>query len=236
MHVWIQMTFSLYLYLNYFLCFCFFSPQLTNMFEKVSSSNRHLEDEMRELADKKESVAHWEAQITEIIQWWDADTPNTPRFPMYHKCVLRRNPFRLYEYYTAAGRTAQLKVNAHTLALTYPCVVQRRIGFPPQNVTAAFLTCLWRSKSLSTLPSSQITSLSSWHLTSCSASLCWTSLHSPHTVHTTHKHTHKHTHTNTQHAYMQTQTRICLKKKKKDVMTNSAPSWKYDSTTIDGMN
>lgn len=47
-------------------CFCL---QLTGMFEKVSSSNRQLEDEMRELADKKESVAHWEAQITEIIQW-----------------------------------------------------------------------------------------------------------------------------------------------------------------------
>lgn len=44
-------------------------PQLTGMFEKVSDSNRQLEDEMRELADKKESVAHWEAQITEIIQW-----------------------------------------------------------------------------------------------------------------------------------------------------------------------
>lgn len=43
--------------------------QLTGMFEKVSDSNRQLEDEMRELADKKESVAHWEAQITEIIQW-----------------------------------------------------------------------------------------------------------------------------------------------------------------------
>lgn len=45
------------------------SLQLTGMFEKVSDSNRQLEDEMRELADKKESVAHWEAQITEIIQW-----------------------------------------------------------------------------------------------------------------------------------------------------------------------
>lgn len=50
-------------------CACAFSPQLTSMFEKMSSSNRQLEDEMRELADKKESVAHWEAQITEIIQW-----------------------------------------------------------------------------------------------------------------------------------------------------------------------
>ena len=39
------------------------------MFEKLSGSNRQLEEEMRELADKKESVTHWEAQITEIIQW-----------------------------------------------------------------------------------------------------------------------------------------------------------------------
>lgn len=39
------------------------------MFENMSSSNQKLEEEMRELADKKESVAHWEAQITEIIQW-----------------------------------------------------------------------------------------------------------------------------------------------------------------------
>lgn len=39
------------------------------MFEKVSTSNTQLEDEMRELAGKKESVAHWEAQITEIIHW-----------------------------------------------------------------------------------------------------------------------------------------------------------------------
>lgn len=49
-------------------CLCFFA-QLTGMFEKVNNSNRQLEEEMRELADKKESVAHWEAQITEIIQW-----------------------------------------------------------------------------------------------------------------------------------------------------------------------
>ncbi|XP_041418507.1 serine/threonine-protein kinase MRCK alpha isoform X3 [Xenopus laevis] len=43
--------------------------KLSTMFEKVSVNNRHLEEEMRDLADKKESVAHWEAQITEIIQW-----------------------------------------------------------------------------------------------------------------------------------------------------------------------
>lgn len=48
---------------------CILFSQLTNMVEKVSSSNRQLEDIIKELADKKESVAHWEAQITEIIQW-----------------------------------------------------------------------------------------------------------------------------------------------------------------------
>uniref|UniRef100_A0AAR2JY42 Serine/threonine-protein kinase MRCK alpha n=1 Tax=Pygocentrus nattereri TaxID=42514 RepID=A0AAR2JY42_PYGNA len=48
------------------------NKKLTSELEKVSymnSSHRQLEEEMRELADKKESVAHWEAQITEIIQW-----------------------------------------------------------------------------------------------------------------------------------------------------------------------
>ncbi|NXC41651.1 MRCKA kinase, partial [Penelope pileata] len=43
--------------------------KLTTMFERLSINNRQLEEEMRDLADKKESVAHWEAQITEIIQW-----------------------------------------------------------------------------------------------------------------------------------------------------------------------
>uniref|UniRef100_A0A8V5G5Y7 Serine/threonine-protein kinase MRCK beta n=1 Tax=Melopsittacus undulatus TaxID=13146 RepID=A0A8V5G5Y7_MELUD len=33
------------------------------------SQNRQLEDELQDLAAKKESVAHWEAQIAEIIQW-----------------------------------------------------------------------------------------------------------------------------------------------------------------------
>ncbi|XP_063775021.1 serine/threonine-protein kinase MRCK alpha isoform X3 [Pseudophryne corroboree] len=43
--------------------------KLTATFERQSVNNRQLEEEMRDLADKKESVAHWEAQITEIIQW-----------------------------------------------------------------------------------------------------------------------------------------------------------------------
>uniref|UniRef100_A0A8C9SAW2 Serine/threonine-protein kinase MRCK alpha n=1 Tax=Scleropages formosus TaxID=113540 RepID=A0A8C9SAW2_SCLFO len=50
------------------------NKKLSSELEKVSnvsslSTNRQMEEEMRELADKKESVAHWEAQITEIIQW-----------------------------------------------------------------------------------------------------------------------------------------------------------------------
>ncbi|XP_073412476.1 serine/threonine-protein kinase MRCK alpha isoform X2 [Dendrobates tinctorius] len=43
--------------------------KLNSTLEKQNINNRQLEDEMRDLADKKESVAHWEAQITEIIQW-----------------------------------------------------------------------------------------------------------------------------------------------------------------------
>lgn len=43
--------------------------QLTALYESLSVRNRQLEEEVKDLADKKESVAHWEAQITEIIQW-----------------------------------------------------------------------------------------------------------------------------------------------------------------------
>lgn len=43
--------------------------ELTSLYESLSLRNQHLEEEVKDLADKKESVAHWEAQITEIIQW-----------------------------------------------------------------------------------------------------------------------------------------------------------------------
>lgn len=43
--------------------------KLTSLYESLSLRNQHLEEEVKDLADKKESVAHWEAQITEIIQW-----------------------------------------------------------------------------------------------------------------------------------------------------------------------
>lgn len=38
--------------------------------DKLTAQNRQLEDELQDLAAKKESVAHWEAQIAEIIQWY----------------------------------------------------------------------------------------------------------------------------------------------------------------------
>nr|XP_055043216.1 serine/threonine-protein kinase MRCK alpha isoform X4 [Misgurnus anguillicaudatus] len=43
--------------------------KLSSAFEEVSSRHKQLEEEMKEMTDKQESVAHWEAQITEIIQW-----------------------------------------------------------------------------------------------------------------------------------------------------------------------
>uniref|UniRef100_G3U2V7 CDC42 binding protein kinase alpha n=1 Tax=Loxodonta africana TaxID=9785 RepID=G3U2V7_LOXAF len=43
--------------------------KLTALYENLSTHNRRLEEEVKDLAGKKESVAHWEAQITEIIQW-----------------------------------------------------------------------------------------------------------------------------------------------------------------------
>ncbi|XP_036994714.2 serine/threonine-protein kinase MRCK alpha isoform X2 [Artibeus jamaicensis] len=43
--------------------------KLTTLYENLGVRNQQLEEEVRDLADKKESVAHWEAQITEIIQW-----------------------------------------------------------------------------------------------------------------------------------------------------------------------
>ncbi|KAL4682290.1 hypothetical protein H8959_001845, partial [Pygathrix nigripes] len=42
--------------------------KLTTLYENLSIHNQQLEEEVKDLADKKESVAHWEAQITEIIQ------------------------------------------------------------------------------------------------------------------------------------------------------------------------
>ena len=38
--------------------------------ERAESEKRVLEEDMRELGDKKEMVAHWEQQISEIIHWY----------------------------------------------------------------------------------------------------------------------------------------------------------------------
>lgn len=45
------------------------SPQLCSFVDKLTAQNRQLEDELQDMSSKKESVAHWEAQIAEIIQW-----------------------------------------------------------------------------------------------------------------------------------------------------------------------
>ena len=43
--------------------------QATTDLEKLDREHRVLEEEFREISEKKDSVAHWEAQIAEIIQW-----------------------------------------------------------------------------------------------------------------------------------------------------------------------
>lgn len=43
--------------------------KLTTETDKLAAQNRQLEDDLQDLSSKKESVAHWEAQIAEIIQW-----------------------------------------------------------------------------------------------------------------------------------------------------------------------
>ncbi|XP_053553398.1 serine/threonine-protein kinase MRCK beta isoform X2 [Bombina bombina] len=45
------------------------TDRLCSFVDKLTSQNRQLEDELQDLTAKKESVAHWEAQIAEIIQW-----------------------------------------------------------------------------------------------------------------------------------------------------------------------
>lgn len=40
---------------------------------RIQLEKRQLEDEMKELREKKESVAQWEDQISEIIQWYNTE-------------------------------------------------------------------------------------------------------------------------------------------------------------------
>ncbi|CAJ0918711.1 unnamed protein product [Ranitomeya imitator] len=43
--------------------------KLKTISEKLSASQKQLEEEVRLLEDKKETIANWEAQITDILQW-----------------------------------------------------------------------------------------------------------------------------------------------------------------------
>uniref|UniRef100_UPI00398E7622 serine/threonine-protein kinase MRCK beta isoform X2 n=1 Tax=Pristiophorus japonicus TaxID=55135 RepID=UPI00398E7622 len=45
------------------------NDRMCTFVDKLTAQNRRLEDELQDLAARKESVAHWEAQIAEIIQW-----------------------------------------------------------------------------------------------------------------------------------------------------------------------
>ncbi|TKS65095.1 Serine/threonine-protein kinase MRCK beta [Collichthys lucidus] len=44
------------------------TDKLCSFVDKLTAQNRQLEDDLQDLSSKKESVAHWEAQIAEIIQ------------------------------------------------------------------------------------------------------------------------------------------------------------------------
>ena len=64
----------------YLLYWPFFTPQLywnviidlqmTESLDRTIASHRKLEEDMRDSNEKKDAVAHWEAQIAEIIQWY----------------------------------------------------------------------------------------------------------------------------------------------------------------------
>ncbi|XP_034436458.1 serine/threonine-protein kinase MRCK beta isoform X3 [Hippoglossus hippoglossus] len=45
------------------------TDKLCAFVDKLTAQNRQLEDELQDVSSKRESVAHWEAQIAEIIQW-----------------------------------------------------------------------------------------------------------------------------------------------------------------------
>ena len=44
--------------------------QMTETLKRTTSAHRKLEEEIRDSNEKKDAVAHWEAQIAEIIQWY----------------------------------------------------------------------------------------------------------------------------------------------------------------------
>ena len=43
--------------------------QKSQQLDSAQTERQNLEEELREVQDKRDSVAHWEAQISEIIQW-----------------------------------------------------------------------------------------------------------------------------------------------------------------------
>ncbi|KAM5129010.1 LOW QUALITY PROTEIN: serine/threonine-protein kinase MRCK beta [Mantella aurantiaca] len=45
------------------------TERLGSFVDKLTAQNRQMEDELQDVTSKRESVAHWEAQIAEIIQW-----------------------------------------------------------------------------------------------------------------------------------------------------------------------
>uniref|UniRef100_A0A665X8L8 non-specific serine/threonine protein kinase n=1 Tax=Echeneis naucrates TaxID=173247 RepID=A0A665X8L8_ECHNA len=45
------------------------TDKLCAFVDRLTAQNRQLEDDLQELSSKREGVAHWEAQIAEIIQW-----------------------------------------------------------------------------------------------------------------------------------------------------------------------
>ncbi|XP_062267051.1 serine/threonine-protein kinase MRCK beta isoform X1 [Platichthys flesus] len=45
------------------------TDKLCAFVDQLTAQNRQLEDELQDVSSKRESVAHWEAQIAEIIQW-----------------------------------------------------------------------------------------------------------------------------------------------------------------------
>ena len=56
---------------------------MTETLERTISTHRKLEEEMRDSNEKKDAVAHWEAQIAEIIQWYVLLRPFTPKGAKY---------------------------------------------------------------------------------------------------------------------------------------------------------
>ncbi|CAN9508009.1 unnamed protein product [Ophioblennius macclurei] len=45
------------------------NDRLLSLVDSLTAQSQRLEEELQQISSKKESVAHWEAQITEIIQW-----------------------------------------------------------------------------------------------------------------------------------------------------------------------